>query len=61
MSWLKEMVGGEVMPPFELDDPKVEDPAIPNRMVSTKSANRPFLTYVLTVVFSIEGRQGIES
>jgi len=52
MSWLKEMVGGEVMPPFELDDPKVEDPAIPNRMVSTKSANRPFLTYVLTVVFS---------
>ncbi|KAL9712751.1 hypothetical protein Ac2012v2_003988 [Leucoagaricus gongylophorus] len=45
MSWLKEMVGGEVMPPFELDDPKVEDPAIPNRMVSTKSANRPFLTH----------------
>lgn len=29
------------------DYPKVPDPAFPNRMVSTKQANRPFLKYVL--------------
>jgi hypothetical protein len=52
MSWLKEMSGGEKMPPYvEADsssNPKVKDPSIPNRMVSTKPANRPFLAYVLT-------------
>lgn len=37
------------MPDFPRRDdyPKVPDPAIPNRMVSTKQANRPFLKYVL--------------
>ncbi|KAJ3566966.1 hypothetical protein NP233_g6669 [Leucocoprinus birnbaumii] len=47
MSWLKEMAGGEAMPPYVEPDsnPKVKDPAIPNRMVSTKPANRPFLAH----------------
>jgi hypothetical protein len=33
-------------PNFKDDDPKVPDPAIPNRMVSTKRANQPFLACV---------------
>ncbi|EKM80250.1 hypothetical protein AGABI1DRAFT_113450 [Agaricus bisporus var. burnettii JB137-S8] len=48
MSWLKEMAGGEKMPPYVENDsssPKVKDPYIPNRMVSNKPANRPFLAY----------------
>ena len=51
------------MPPFESDDPscpKVEDPAIPNRMVSTKSANRPFLAYVLIMFFSIQSKKELK-
>ncbi|KAF9008831.1 cytochrome b5-like heme/steroid binding domain-containing protein [Cyathus striatus] len=50
MSWLKEMAGGPALPPYKepagpSSEPKVSDPAIPNRMVSNKSANRPFLAY----------------
>jgi len=64
MSWFREMVGGEAMPPFEPDDPscsEVEDPAIPNRMVSTKSANRPFLAYVLIMSFSIKSKRELKA
>ncbi|KAF9451999.1 cytochrome b5 [Macrolepiota fuliginosa MF-IS2] len=42
------MAGGDSVPPYVESDssnPKVKDPAIPNRMVSTKSANRPFLAH----------------
>ncbi|KAF8165107.1 cytochrome b5-like heme/steroid binding domain-containing protein [Crassisporium funariophilum] len=46
MSWLKEMAGGDAPPPFiDTSEGKVQDPYIPNRMVSNKSANRPFLAY----------------
>ncbi|KAF9569444.1 cytochrome b5 [Agrocybe pediades] len=47
MSWLKHMAGGDGPPPFiDKDDAnKVPDPSIPDRMVSNKSANRPFLAY----------------
>jgi hypothetical protein len=37
---------GRPDPNFKDDGPKVPDPAIPNRMVSTKSANQPFLKCV---------------
>lgn len=36
---------GRPDPNFRDEEPKVPDPAIPNRMVSTKRANRPFLAY----------------
>lgn len=55
MSWLKEMAGGEKMPPYVENDsssPKVKDPYIPNRMVSNKPANRPFLAYAFTSLLS---------
>jgi len=42
MSWLANMEG-RPDPNFRDEEPKVPDPAIPNRMVSTKRANRPFL------------------
>jgi len=42
MSWLANMEG-KPDPNFRDEEPKVPDPAIPNRMVSTKRANRPFL------------------
>ncbi|KAL4264196.1 Cytochrome b5 heme-binding domain-containing protein [Pleurotus pulmonarius] len=49
MSWLKEMAGGEAPAPYKEpsgpSEAKVKDPAIPNRMVSTKTANKPFLAY----------------
>ncbi|KAF8639745.1 hypothetical protein AX17_001007 [Amanita inopinata Kibby_2008] len=47
MSWMKELTGGEELPPYRepADTPKAKDPAIPNRMVSTKAANKPFLAY----------------
>jgi len=49
MSWLKEMAGGEPIAPYVEPDapsnPKVKDPAIPNRMVTNKTANRPFLAH----------------
>lgn len=38
---------GKPDPNFKDDSPKVADPSIPNRMVSTKNANKPFLSYVL--------------
>ncbi|TFK29272.1 cytochrome b5 [Coprinopsis marcescibilis] len=47
MSWLKEAASGEPLPTFK-EDPnelKVKDPSIPNRLVSNKPANRPFLAY----------------
>ncbi|CAA7259485.1 unnamed protein product [Cyclocybe aegerita] len=46
MSWIKEMAGGEGPPPYvDKSSNKVQDPSIPNRMVSNKTANRPFLAY----------------
>jgi len=55
MSWLREAFGGTTGPintnegpqaaPANDTDPRVPDPYIPNRMVSTKKANRPFLAY----------------
>jgi len=47
MSWIGELAGG-APPPRYVDDStdKVADPNIPGRMVSNKSANRPFLAYV---------------
>ncbi|EIM88392.1 cytochrome b5 [Stereum hirsutum FP-91666 SS1] len=44
MSWLTNMEG-KPDPNFKDDSPKVADPSIPNRMVSTKNANKPFLSY----------------
>lgn len=46
MSWIGELAGG-APPPRYVDDStdKVADPNIPGRMVSNKSANRPFLAY----------------
>ena len=35
--------------------PKVPDPSIPNRMVSTKQANRPFLAYVSQLFYLTYG------
>jgi len=46
MSWIKELSGGEAPPPYvDTTSEKVQDPSIPDRMVSNKSANRPFLAY----------------
>ncbi|TRM68536.1 cytochrome b5-like heme/steroid binding domain-containing protein [Schizophyllum amplum] len=48
MSWLGDFApGAEPRQPYrEVDDtPKVPDPSIPGRMVSTKKANQPFLAY----------------
>jgi hypothetical protein len=42
MSWISNMEG-KPDPNFKDDGPKVPDPAIPDRMVSTKRANQPFL------------------
>ncbi|KAH9987903.1 cytochrome b5-like heme/steroid binding domain-containing protein [Russula compacta] len=44
MSWITNMEA-KPDPNFKDDGPKVPDPAIPDRMVSTKRANRPFLAY----------------
>ncbi|KAG6885252.1 hypothetical protein C0993_004109 [Termitomyces sp. T159_Od127] len=47
MSWFQEAAGGPA-PPIYRDPPekrKMKDPAIPGRMVTDKSANRPFLAY----------------
>jgi len=44
MSWMK---GGERQQPYvEGSTDKIADPFIPNRMVSNKKANRPFLACV---------------
>ncbi|KAF9468854.1 cytochrome b5-like heme/steroid binding domain-containing protein [Collybia nuda] len=47
MSWLKEAASGNAPPPYTEPSsaPKVKDPAIPNRMVVDKPANRPFLAH----------------
>ncbi|KAF8900025.1 cytochrome b5-like heme/steroid binding domain-containing protein [Mucidula mucida] len=46
MSWLKGLSGEPVEPYVEpASTPKVDDPAIPNRKVSTKQANKPFLSH----------------
>ncbi|KAF5387733.1 hypothetical protein D9615_000060 [Tricholomella constricta] len=47
MSWLKQATGGDAPEPYRepSEDRKVKDPSIPNRMVSNKPANRPFLAY----------------
>ncbi|EAU84286.1 hypothetical protein CC1G_01282 [Coprinopsis cinerea okayama7 len=47
MSWLKEAAGGAAPPKYK-DDPNElteKDPSIPNRYVTNKPANRPFLAY----------------
>ncbi|KAN0131239.1 cytochrome b5 [Lactarius tabidus] len=44
MSWITN-IDGKPDPNFKDDGPKVPDPAIPDRMVSTKRANQPFLKY----------------
>jgi len=44
MSWITN-IDAKPDPNFKDDGPKVPDPSIPNRMVSTKSANQPFLKY----------------
>ncbi|PBK73043.1 cytochrome b5 [Armillaria solidipes] len=46
MSWLKGLNGEAPKPYIEPEStPKVEDPSIPKRMVSTKQANKPFLAH----------------
>src|SRR6266702_4588142 len=45
MSWITN-IDGKPDPNFKDDGPKVADPAIPDRMVSTKRANQPFLSCV---------------
>ncbi|KAI9510976.1 cytochrome b5 [Russula earlei] len=44
MSWISNLEG-KPDPNFRDDGPKVPDPTIPHRMVSTKRANQPFLAY----------------
>ncbi|THH21048.1 hypothetical protein EW146_g425 [Bondarzewia mesenterica] len=44
MSWITNL-DGKPDTTYKDDSPKVADPSIPNRMVSTKRANRPFLAY----------------
>lgn len=44
MSWLSNLEA-KPDPNFKDESPKVADPSIPDRMVSTKRANRPFLAY----------------
>ncbi|TFY60712.1 hypothetical protein EVG20_g7322 [Dentipellis fragilis] len=44
MSWIGNLEGN-ADPNYRDEGPKVADPSIPNRMVSTKSANQPFLAY----------------
>lgn len=54
MSWLAGVAGGEDPPPYkDTSTDKVPDPSIPNRMVSNKSANQPFLAYVLKAQHSV--------
>jgi hypothetical protein len=50
MSWITN-IDGKPDPNFKDDGPKVPDPAIPDRMVSTKRANQPFLKYVFFALF----------
>ncbi|KAF9076831.1 cytochrome b5-like heme/steroid binding domain-containing protein [Rhodocollybia butyracea] len=47
MSWFKTSITGEDPEPYvePEDAPKVRDPSIPNRMVTDKAANKPFLSY----------------
>jgi len=47
MSWLKEAASGEAMPAYKEkpEELTMKDPYIPNRMVSNKTANRPFLAH----------------
>lgn len=47
MSWITN-INAKPDPNFKDDGPKVPDPAIPDRMVSTKRANQPFLKCVLS-------------
>ena len=42
MSWITN-IEGKPDPNYKDEGPKVADPAIPDRMVSTKRANQPFL------------------
>ena len=50
MSWLAGVASGEEPPPYkDTSTDKIPDPSIPNRMVSNKPANLPFLAYVLKV------------
>lgn len=54
MSWLAGLARGEEPPPYkDTSTDKVPDPSIPNRMVSNKSANQPFLAYVLKDQYSV--------
>jgi hypothetical protein len=48
MSWISNPQGRPDRN-FRDDGPKVPDPAIPDRMVSTKRANQPFLAYVFVL------------
>ncbi|KAG6813447.1 hypothetical protein H0H92_010781 [Tricholoma furcatifolium] len=47
MSWLQSASGGPEPLPYQepLEERKLKDPSIPGRMVSDKTANRPFLAY----------------
>ena len=54
MSWLAGLGTGEEPPPYkDTSTDKVPDPSIPDRMVSNKTANRPFLAYVLKAQHSV--------
>ena len=48
---------GNPDPNFKDDGPKVPDPAIPDRMVSTKRANQPFLAWVFHIFHDISCQQ----
>lgn len=59
MSWLKDFQGGGQDPvPYrdtggDLNEPRVQDPHIPDRMVRAKPANLPFLAYAFHFISSI--------
>ncbi|KAG5654655.1 hypothetical protein H0H81_009903 [Sphagnurus paluster] len=47
MSWIKHATGGDAPPTYHepTEELTMKDPAIPNRKVADKPANRPFLAY----------------
>lgn len=50
MSWLSGLATGEEPAPYkDTSTDKVPDPNIPERLVSNKAANQPFLAYVFKV------------
>jgi hypothetical protein len=65
MSWLRDVSGNPPAPHVpDPGEPKVPDPTNPDRMVSDKPANRPFLAYVIlawTLYFHLINEKAIKN